>query len=565
MTDFVFPEDSGTGAYATGQGDDNDAANFAAYIEATGFTDYVVKGLNFTLDAGTPSLDVSKGKAVLTKDTVSAAQTNESRDEGNSFVAEIDQRTGLSLTDNDVNHVFLDVDLSSKDAVSVVVNTTDSAPASPSLKIGTVDTTNDTTTELNRASKVADRISLGNALENDGSGNVAVSTNGIGTDELDESAAFSFTNLGATTITGDLDMSNNNIDDVASIDGGGDAVIFNDNINAGGNEISLGASSGTKFVYSTGSSGAYSLQVLDSGDLGGFSTRAVRLQTAQGPGNQAIGFVFGNQTGDDFLKIDSSPGGNAVWIENGALNLQNNSISDLAGFDGGGNDIVVADDIALDSAGLFFNTSDDTRIRDFGSNLAFGLDGSRDLRVFTDDSGGNSVQRLELEGGADTSRLVLESTSLNLADSNSIQDSGADMINPDGTGGFSVGGNLDMNTNSIILPNGSSGKLKAKDSGGTIHDLLEIDGADNTILRDTNGTTGAARFLALSGGNTEIRNGSNTTILTVQSGGGIDINAANAFSPTNDSTDRSFDADNTTTAELADVLATLIKDLGLDS
>lgn len=44
----------------------------------------------------------------------------------------------------------------------------------------------------------------------------------------------------------------------------------------------------------------------------------------------------------------------------------------------------------------------------------------------------------------------------------------------------------------------------------------------------------------------------------------LDIDPSNTYSPSNDTTDRTFDADNTTTAELADVLATLIKDLGLN-
>lgn len=45
----------------------------------------------------------------------------------------------------------------------------------------------------------------------------------------------------------------------------------------------------------------------------------------------------------------------------------------------------------------------------------------------------------------------------------------------------------------------------------------------------------------------------------------LEINPTNTFSPTNVTTDRTYDADSTTTAELADVLGTLIQDLGLDT
>lgn len=44
-----------------------------------------------------------------------------------------------------------------------------------------------------------------------------------------------------------------------------------------------------------------------------------------------------------------------------------------------------------------------------------------------------------------------------------------------------------------------------------------------------------------------------------------EFNPANTYSPSNDLTDRTFDADNTTVAELADVVATLIRDLGMDN
>jgi hypothetical protein len=46
--------------------------------------------------------------------------------------------------------------------------------------------------------------------------------------------------------------------------------------------------------------------------------------------------------------------------------------------------------------------------------------------------------------------------------------------------------------------------------------------------------------------------------------GDVNIDPSNTFSPSNATTDRTFDADNTTVDELADVVATLIQDIGMN-
>lgn len=152
-TDFVFPEDSGTGA--TG-GDNADAANFATLAHATGFVDYVETGLTVTLDAATPAFDLSAGMCVVTDASAQEAQTSEVRDQGVSYSAILSQRTGVALTDNDVNHVYVQVDLSTDDTIDVVVNTTGSKPTEPSLKIAEIDTSNDTVTPWNRTKDATD-------------------------------------------------------------------------------------------------------------------------------------------------------------------------------------------------------------------------------------------------------------------------------------------------------------------------------------------------------------------------------------------------------------------------
>ena len=134
-SDFVFPEDEGTGAT---DGDFADAANFAALANQLG--SFVDTGLSVTVDFTVPSVDISAGKAFVTDTAANAAQSAESRDQGVSFVVEADARTGLSLTDNDINHVYLDVDLTADDSISYTINTTGTAPADPSLKVAEIDT-----------------------------------------------------------------------------------------------------------------------------------------------------------------------------------------------------------------------------------------------------------------------------------------------------------------------------------------------------------------------------------------------------------------------------------------
>lgn len=158
-TDHVFPEDEGTGA---NDGDYADAANFASAMDT--LTDYVANGMSFTVDYGVPSVDVSAGKAFVSDSAAGMAQSAETRDRGVSFAVEAAARSGLGLTDGDVNHVYLDVDLTQDDGVSYTINTTGSAPADPALKIGEIDTTNDTKDEgFNRSAIGLD--SLGSILD----------------------------------------------------------------------------------------------------------------------------------------------------------------------------------------------------------------------------------------------------------------------------------------------------------------------------------------------------------------------------------------------------------------
>ena len=140
--DHVYPEDQGTNSNLSvaGEGDDADAANFASVYEAIGNTDFVVRGLNIS-NVSDGTFDLSAGKAVVSDASADAAQSDEVRDQQVSYVVEVGPKTGLSYTTSDVNHVFVDVLLTDDDALDIVINTTDSAPAQPSLKIAEIDDT----------------------------------------------------------------------------------------------------------------------------------------------------------------------------------------------------------------------------------------------------------------------------------------------------------------------------------------------------------------------------------------------------------------------------------------
>lgn len=194
MADHVFPEDAGTGA---AEGDWNDAANFGQLVAAAGHTDVVASGLDFTYYSGDDSLDIGQGVAVLTASGVTATNSGDTRDTV-AFAVDADARSGFSLSSNAINYIFIRVDLSADDSISYAIRAQDDAPAEPSLKIGTVDTNNGTTTELNRAptplaiedtgTTVADAstVDFGANLDasDDGDGHVTVTASDVGSDDM---------------------------------------------------------------------------------------------------------------------------------------------------------------------------------------------------------------------------------------------------------------------------------------------------------------------------------------------------------------------------------------------
>lgn len=136
--------------YTLIQSGDADAAEnvgaLAGDIDRTG----IVSGLALSnYDAATPSVDVASGKTVHVLDSALAewtlddgTQQSEQRDQVQ-LVCHLDAQT-TTLTDSDVNHLFVEPNWDTDDSPEIVTNTTGSAPSTDALKIGEVDTANDT-------------------------------------------------------------------------------------------------------------------------------------------------------------------------------------------------------------------------------------------------------------------------------------------------------------------------------------------------------------------------------------------------------------------------------------
>jgi len=146
MVDHVFPEDEGTGA---SDGDFADAANFASYGYHQILADYIITGLSVTTDGST--FDVSSGMCSISDTSANMVQNSETRDQGVLYSAIADARSGVSLPDTGgMNYIYVEIDLTTDDSVSIIANTTDTAPSNTSLKIAEVDASVPEVTPTNR-------------------------------------------------------------------------------------------------------------------------------------------------------------------------------------------------------------------------------------------------------------------------------------------------------------------------------------------------------------------------------------------------------------------------------
>mgnify|MGYP006271424957 FL=1 len=122
-------------------GDEPDAANFSQMVGTTKTIGYIVQGLTFnSVDYDNLELVVGDGVAVVKRDSMDTASENidptQTRRE-TGHVVEIPSKQ-KDLTDNTLNHVFVDANPGISSTPQIVVNTTGDDPSSASLKIGQV-------------------------------------------------------------------------------------------------------------------------------------------------------------------------------------------------------------------------------------------------------------------------------------------------------------------------------------------------------------------------------------------------------------------------------------------
>ena len=175
-----------------------------------------------------------------------------------------------------------------------------------------------------------------------------------------------FLPLAGGTMSGDIDMGDNNIDNVDTIDGGGDRVEFNDDIHiAHGNDPA---------IHFDDTSGDTNEEVAVG--LNGENFR-----------------IWEPETGDTWLEIlDAAPGemdlrfyGDRIVMNEagGNLDLNNWNINDVASIDGNGDPVVFDDDINLNG-----NNLDNVASIDNGGS-AIGINDDLDF------AGGNDILNLD--------------------------------------------------------------------------------------------------------------------------------------------------------------------------
>jgi hypothetical protein len=134
-------------------GDPDAAENVGVLVGSPQLGSRLIEGMVFTVDYGVPDFDLAAGKTAHVLDTATAEWTD---DQGNQqsetrhevlLICHLDARTGIALTDGDVNHIFIEPNWNTDDSPSVVTNTTGSKPTPESVKIGEIDTSNNVKSE----------------------------------------------------------------------------------------------------------------------------------------------------------------------------------------------------------------------------------------------------------------------------------------------------------------------------------------------------------------------------------------------------------------------------------
>jgi hypothetical protein len=121
--------------YAQG-GDDLSEQNINEAAAIANQSDYVVRGLGLTADYANLELDVSAGMCTILYNK--------------QLYRVFPDAVTKQLISNETNEIFVRIDPSTQDDVSIAITTDGSTPTDPHLKIGEVDTVTNSKTETNR-------------------------------------------------------------------------------------------------------------------------------------------------------------------------------------------------------------------------------------------------------------------------------------------------------------------------------------------------------------------------------------------------------------------------------
>jgi len=128
-------------------GDEPDAALFAALAGTIPNPGYIESGFEFSnVDFGALTFDVARGKAFIVRTSMDTASDDIDPTKTLDDVAEVvqfDGQAGISLTDGQVNEIYVDGRADTDDSPQILVDP--GTPTDDMLKIGEIDTGADTT------------------------------------------------------------------------------------------------------------------------------------------------------------------------------------------------------------------------------------------------------------------------------------------------------------------------------------------------------------------------------------------------------------------------------------
>lgn len=314
-------------------GDEDDAENFAQMIGQPNLVDFVITGMSLSPSFGVPEVTIGTGVCAISQTSDTASSTGETRLQTGTIV-QLPQSTE-SLIDNDVNYIYVTPDIGTDDNGSYTVYTNENNAGSDELKIGEIDTSSDATTLYNR------------------SPNGSFSTPFTLVDAAGDTTLAEITGSGPFDHYTDIDLHNNHLDDVNSIDGGGDTIDLNDDLNfaslsgsptfsshdhteSGLTQIPNAGLTNSSITVSAGDG----LSGGGSASLGSSTSLDVRLDIEDGGSNvtTAYGINFGDQLsvtndGDNTITVDSTALTEIVVEEDGSTVVSNANKLDFAGSD----------------------------------------------------------------------------------------------------------------------------------------------------------------------------------------------------------------------------------------